>query len=82
MGTIERPQQERRHKAIEELRCNKVGILLQIIDKLEGMNLTVREIETILKTCGLNDDCAVRFGAIMSVEKEKGNAHADRPVHP
>jgi hypothetical protein len=82
MGIIERPQQERRQKAIEELRCNKVGTLLQIIEKLEGMNLTAWEIETILKTCGLNDDCATRFGAIMRIEKEKGNQSPDRPLHP
>jgi len=82
MGIIETPQQERRHKAIEELRCNKVGTLLLIIEKLESMNLTAREIETILKTCGLNDDCATRFGALIRVEKEKGYPSLDRPVHP
>lgn len=82
MGIDERPKQERRQKAIEELRCSKVGILLQIIEKLEGMNLTAWEIETILKTCGLNDDCASRFGAMMRMEKEKGYQNPDRPVHP
>ncbi len=82
MGNIEGPRQERRQKAIEELRCNKVGILLQIIEKLEVMNLTACEIETILKTCGLNDDCATRFGALMRVEKEKGYPSPGGPVHP
>jgi len=82
MGIIERPRQERRQKEIEKLRCNKVGILLQIIEKLEVMNLTAREIETILKTCGLNDDCATRFGALMRVEKEKGYPSPGRAVHP
>ncbi len=82
MGITEKAQQESRQKAIEELRCNKVGALLQIIEKLEGMKLTAREIETILKTCGLNDDCAIRFGALMRVEKEKGYTVPVRPTHP
>jgi len=82
MGSIEGPRQERRWKAIEELRGHKVGILLQIIDKLEGMNLSVREIETILKTCGLNDDCATRFGELMRDEKGQDHAPPSRPAHP
>lgn len=51
--------------ALEELRSRKVGILLQIIDELECMNLSVPEIEAILKLCGLNADCAMRYGSEM-----------------
>ncbi len=82
MEVKDKPQQGAWQKAIEELRCNKVGTLLQIIEKLAGMGLTAREIETILKTCGLNDDCATRFGALMRVEKEKGYTVPVRPIHP
>ncbi len=81
MESIEGPEQLRR-KAIEELRSNKVGILLQIIDNLAGMNLSVREIETVLRTCGMNDECAIRFGATLMAEKENDLRSVDRPIHP
>lgn len=45
---------EKRHKAIEEFKLNKVGVLLQIIDELEEMNLSVGDIEDVLSACGLN----------------------------
>lgn len=63
--------------ALEELRSLKVGILLQIIDELECMNLSVREIETILKLCGLNADCALRYGREMRDLKAGGLFHCD-----
>lgn len=82
MGSIEELKQERRQRAIEELRCHKVGILIQIIDRLEGMNLSVREIDTILRTCGLNDDCAIRFGVSLRAEKEEARTNYANPIHP
>jgi len=72
----------RKQQAIEELRCHSVGRLINIIDELEGMNLSAQEIETILRTCGLDPDCAMRFGAKMRYEKEKGHFHTDKPIHP
>ena len=82
MGDSEERQRERRYMAIEELRSRSVGRLIQIIDELGAMDLSVREIENVLRTCGLNDDCAMRFGASMTVEKEKGHDHGNRPMHP
>lgn len=82
MGTIDYPHQDHRKKTIEELRSHKVGVLLQIIDELEDMNLSVREIENVLRTCGLNDECAMRFGASITVEKEKGHDPGNRLMHP
>jgi hypothetical protein len=55
--------------ALEELRSCKVGVLLQIIEWLDEMDLSVGEIETILGTCGLNADCAIRCGAEMRYGK-------------
>jgi hypothetical protein len=69
-------------EAIEELRGRKVGALIRIIEELAGMNLSVREIETVLRTCGLNNDCAMRFGASITAKKEKNHNHGDRPMHP
>lgn len=57
MGNIDVPHQDRKKKAVEELRSHKVGVLLQIIDELEDMNLSIREIESVLRICGLNADC-------------------------
>ncbi len=82
MGSDEDPQKGRKTEALAELRSRSVGRLIQIIDELEGMYLSAREIETILRTCGLNADCAVSFGAKMKYEKEKGLFHADNPRHP
>ncbi len=76
MGVIGEPQQNNRQKALEELRSNKVGVLLHIIDELDTMNISIKEIETILGTCGLNADCAVRFGREL---KEKGHRSS---IHP
>ncbi len=56
-----------------ELRSRKVGVLLQIIDELEGMDLSVREIETILKLCGLNADFAMRYGREIRDLKAEGH---------
>ena len=76
MGSIEDP------KAREELRSQKVEVLLQIIKALEAMDLSIIEIEIILKTCGLNAECAARFGAEIRAEKENGHFHDDRPINP
>ncbi len=80
MEDIEELQQK--PEAIVELRGRKVGSLIRIIEELDGMNLSVREIEAVLRTCGLNNDCAIRFGASIAAEKEKNHNHGDRPMHP
>jgi hypothetical protein len=80
MGSIEELRRERRKKAIEELRCNKVGILIQIVDRLEVMDLSVAEIDAIIGQCGLDEDCAVMSG--MSVEREKGSSASDNLIYP
>ncbi len=86
MGAIEEPRHDRRRKSLEELRSLKVGILLQIIDELEGMKLSVTEVETVLRTCGLNAECAVRFGSAIRDEKENTynlfDNRIDGPKHP
>lgn len=82
MGSIEDTHQDRKTKAREELRSRSVGILLQIIDELEEMNLSVGEIETVLRNCRLNTDYAVRLGASIRDEKEKSHFHIDIPIHP
>ena len=82
MGSTKELEEQQRRTAIEELRSRKVGILVRIIDDLAGMSLSVREIETILRTCGMNGDCAIRFGATMKAEKEKDLNGLDRPLHP
>ena len=82
MESIEGPEQEQRRRAIEELRSRKVGLLMQIIDNLAGMSLSAREIETVLRTCGMNGDCATRFGVSIRAEKEKDLSVVDRPIHP
>lgn len=81
MGNIEDPHQDRKTKALEELRSHKVGVLLQIIDELVGMDLSALEIESVLRTCGLDNDCAMRFGKRMRYEKEKGYFCTDNPIH-
>ncbi len=73
---------EQRRRTIEELRSRKVSLLIQIIDNLAGMNLSVREIETVLRTCGINGDCATRFGANIRAEKEKDLQGGDGRIHP
>ncbi len=82
MENIEGPEQEKRRQTIEELRSRKVGHLIQIIDSLAGMDLSAREIETVLRTCGINGDCATRFGASIRAEKERDLNGFDRPMHP
>ena len=82
MESVEGCEKEQRRRTIEELRSRKVGLLIQIIDNLAGMNLSVREIETVLRTCGMNGDCATRFGASISAEKEKDLKGVDRTIHP
>ncbi len=80
MGVSNDPVEEL--TALEELCGRKVGVLLQIIEWLDKMDLSVREIETILGTCGLNADCAIRFGAEMRRQKEKGYSHTEKRLHP
>lgn len=82
MGHIEESQQEQRQEAIEDLRSRKIEILLRIIDELSGMDLSVPEIETVLRTCGINGECANKFGASIKAEREKGRTYPDRPMHP
>jgi hypothetical protein len=86
MGLIEESRHDRRHRSMEELRSLKVGILLQIIDELEEMKLSVSEIETVLGTCGLNAECAVRFGSAIRDDKENFDNlfdnRTDGPTHP
>ncbi len=65
-----------------KLRSRKVAVLLQIIDELESMNLSVREIETILKLCGLNADCAMRYGREMRNLKAEGHFRSDNIALP
>lgn len=69
-------------EAVEEFRGRKVGSLIWIIEALASMSLTVPEMETVLSTCGLNKDCAIRFGASLKAEREKNHTYWDRPVHP
>lgn len=59
-----------RHKAVEELRNNRVGVLIHIFDELDGMGLSASEIERILSRCGLNRDAALSMG--MSMRDSKG----------
>ena len=68
--------------ALEELRSRKVGVLLQSIEELDVMDLSVWEIEILLRTCGLNANDSIRFGAEMRYEKARGHFHADNPKHP
>jgi hypothetical protein len=86
MEFAEESRHDHRHRSMEELRCLKVGTLLQIIDELERMKLSVSEIETVLRTCGLNSDCAARFGAAIRDEKENYYSlfdnRIDGPAHP
>jgi hypothetical protein len=70
MEDLDTRQREYRQKAIDELRSNKMGILLRIIDELEAMDLSTLEIETVFQACGLNDDYAIRFGSLMRAEKD------------
>jgi len=86
MGPSEERRNDHRRRMLEELRSHKVGILLQIIDELEGMKLSISEVETVLRTCGLNADCALRFGSAIRDEKENMNSlfdnRIDGPKHP
>lgn len=68
--------------ALAELRSRKVAILLRILDELECMDLSAREIETILKLCGLNADCAMRYGREMRDLKAGGHFHSDNIALP
>ena len=82
MGSIEERRRETRQRAIEELRCNRAGALIQIIERLEGMDLSIAEIDAILKMCGFDEDCAVGFGTSVRIEKEKGLIKPDNTIHP
>ena len=86
MGDFEGQKQDQKRRSMEELRSNKVGTLLQIIDSLEEMNLSVAEVETVLRTCGLNPECAARFGASIRYEKDNYyslfDSRLEGPQHP
>jgi len=60
---------ERRQKAITELKVNVVGVLFQIVDELDAMKLSVREIDVILRHCGLNYRNALQMGEEMRAER-------------
>ena len=79
MGSMEYPHQDRKTKVREELGRRSIGILLQIIDELEEMNLSEGEIESVLRNCRLDADHAIRLGASIRDEKENGPFHADNP---
>ena len=51
-----------RREAIEKLRSNRVGALLQIMDDLDNMRLSAKQIEAVLQECGLNYKCAMMMG--------------------
>ena len=86
MGDFEGPKHDQGRRSMEELRSHKVGTLLQIIDSLEEMNLSVAEVETVLRTCGLNPECAARFGASIRYEKDNYyslfDSRLEGPQHP
>jgi len=86
LGDFEGPKHDQGRRSMEELRSHKVGTLLQIIDSLEEMNLSVAEVETVLRTCGLNPECAARFGASIRDEKENYyslfDSRLEGPAHP
>lgn len=69
MGNFQETRHGHRHKSMEALRSLKVGIQLKIIAELVEMNLSVSEVETVLRTCRLNPECAARFGASIRDEK-------------
>jgi hypothetical protein len=62
---------EKSHKAIEELKLKKVGLLLQIIDELKEMKLSIEDIEAVLGACGLNYSDAMELGNEIRVEEKK-----------
>ncbi len=86
MGDFEGQIQDQRQRSMEELRSSKVEALLLIINSLEEMNLSVVEVETVLRTCGLNPECAARFGASIRYEKENYyglfDSGLEGPSHP
>ena len=76
MNHSSRYRSEIRQKAIEQLKLNRVGVLIQIIDELEAMDLSVHEIEAVLRHCGLNYRNALQTGYEIRVggvpENEEG----------
>ncbi len=52
MGHLEELHQYHKTKTRGEFRNSTAGVLLQIIEELENMDLPVREIETVLRYCG------------------------------
>lgn len=61
--------EEQRQKAIEQLRTNRVGVLLHIIDELDAMKLTATEIDSILRQYGLNEERALNEGSAIRAVK-------------
>ncbi len=53
MGHLEDLHQYQKTKTGGEFRSSTAGVLLQIIEELENMDLSVREIETVLRYGGL-----------------------------
>ncbi|MGC2062166.1 MAG: hypothetical protein WA610_04255 [Thermodesulfovibrionales bacterium] len=75
MGTKDTEDVKRQREIMATL-VRKIGVLARIIDQLDAMGLTAREIESILMICGLNEDCAVREGSIVRDHKA---AHIKNP---
>jgi hypothetical protein len=71
MENVEGSAPERKQAAKEAIRSGKVEVLFQIIYELEGMNLSAKEIQSIFKTCGLNNDYAIRMGVLISDKKRQ-----------
>ena len=64
---------ERRQKAITKLKVNVVGVLFQIVDELDAMKLSVREINVVLRHCGLNYRNALLMGDEIRAERLQEN---------
>jgi len=70
--TAATPQEKQRRAEVHELRSNRIGVLIQIIDDLDAMGLTAQEIDTVLLIAGLNQSVAYREGSIIRGNKEYG----------
>ncbi len=72
MGNYD-PQGEQKQKALEEFRSHSVGTLLNIIDQLANMGLSIPEMKAILLSCGLDDKNCVQYGYLLKSKKERGS---------
>jgi hypothetical protein len=74
MGEIEDLQSGHQSTENLQLRSQLVRKLLYIIDELESLKLSPSEIDAIVRSCGLNEECAIRFGTAIRTEKAKEEA--------